>query len=236
MMKATKTQIDKDLKRLYASIPETEGCSENLAKGDDGCKAWCCSSQNPQLTSTEFQYAWTEVENSWSEDNRIALLKRCIENYLSNAVTKGCVFWNRETRFCNIHRRRPFNCRIYAQTPDEEFKPRFEKLKILYPDSDIKDQCNLCQTKGKKPTVQDTDDWFKEVKWIEMSAGVHPQNINSGQNGTYLTFHDHILLSLCGASLLMEMTKMKLKGTDEQKVAFVERITKTMRKHSGTTT
>lgn len=215
----------KALKSLYADIPETDGCMENIAK-EGGCAAWCCEHQSPSLFYSEFMYAWTQVEQ-WPKRKLADLMVRVVETALSSNPTKGCVFWDRGTKLCQVHQARPFNCRVYGQTPAEEFKPRYERLKVLYaehPNAVVRDQCNLVQSR-KPPTKKEMDDWFRELQFIEVQdVGVHPKLLNDDIGGSYRQFHDHVLLKTGSVAFLTKISELRLSGTDIEKAKFVEQF------------
>jgi Fe-S-cluster containining protein len=211
----------KELKVLYSDIPETEGCKENIP---NNCGAWCCQIQSPQVLLSEFLHSWTTIKSSWKKEQIIQLLQSAVKNYLNTGLVKGCVFWNKESKLCNQHHTRPFNCRTYSQIPDEEFKPRYERLKVLYPNEDLRDQCGLTKTVGNKPTKEDIDRWFEWLKIIDREMGVDPKLIHDGDGGLYRTYHDHILLYLGSDMFLSTLTRIRLKSTEDEKLKFIEKI------------
>jgi Fe-S-cluster containining protein len=216
-----KQRTRKALKNLYSDIPETDGCMENIAK-ENGCGAWCCESQNPQLMYAEFLSTWNHVINSWGKERVVNLILRAIQTYLDGKITKGCIFWDKETKLCEQHQTRPFNCRTYAQVPEEDFKPRYEALKILYsdsPDVDLRPQCSLVKSR-RQPTSEQMNEWFRELSIIEIECGIAPHLLNDKPGGSYRTYHDHILLYLSSDSFLMRITNLRSKGSEEEKKEF----------------
>lgn len=204
---------------------------KNIAK-EGGCGAWCCEHQTPSLFYSEFLYAWNRVENSWPKDRKIKLILRSVEAYFSSKPTKGCIFWDRETKFCTIHETRPYNCRTYGQIPDEEFKPRVHRLKVLYadnPEAVIRDQCDLV-TSPKPPTKKELDDWFAELTFIEGDIGIPKSLMNDGDGGSYRQFHDHVLLKTCSDELLYHMSELRASGSDNDKKAFINQLEKDLEK------
>ena len=211
----------KALKRLYEDIPETDGCMVNIEK-EGGCGAWCCQHQSPSLFYSEFLYAWLHVEK-WEKQKLVDLMLRCVENYLDRNPTKGCVFWDRETKMCGIHKNRPFNCRTYGQIPEEDFKPRYERLKVLYADDPfavVKDQCHLV-TSPKPPSKSQMDEWFKELQFIEKDIKIDQKLMNDGDGGSYRQFHDHIILQTCSPAVIDKLVSLRTRGTDRQRSTFL---------------
>jgi len=218
--------IDK-LKKVYNEIPSTTGCMENIAK-TDGCKAWCCNYQSPSVLSVEFHNVWKHILNIWKPKDICNLVERSLRNYLSSNTTKGCVMWDKNTKLCQIHKHRPYNCRTYGIIPEEEFKPRFERLKILYQNdlsAIVRDQCNLVKTEdGSSVTKEMTEKWWKEMLSIEKKSGVSKENINDSKTGTYRTYHDHIVLRLLSDNMLAKMTYLKIHGNEMDKEQAVNGV------------
>lgn len=223
--------IDK-LKNVYNKIPSTTGCMDNISK-TDGCKAWCCNFQSPSVLSVEFHSVWKHILNTWKPKDICNLFERSLRNYLSSNATKGCVMWDKDTKLCQIHQKRPYNCRIYGIIPEEEFKPRFERLKILYQNdlsAIVRDQCNLVKTNnGSVVTKSMTDDWWKELLDIERKSGVNKENINDSKTGTYRTYHDHIILRLLGDNMLAKLTYLKVHGNDIEKEQAINGVVNGLR-------
>lgn len=205
----------KKLKKFYKKLPETKGCMENINK-KDGCGGWCCKFQCPPFLYVEFLHAWNHIVNTWSTNDILDLIEKCLKTHLSMDITKGCVLWNEDTKLCRCHTVRPFNCYIYGITPDHEIKPRIEKMRELYgkyPDVVIRDQCDLVETvNGEK--VKSTDDWWREICFIEENIGIPLNKIKNSQDGSYLLFHDHLILYLCSDKALSLLPK-KLDEVDE---------------------
>jgi Fe-S-cluster containining protein len=193
--------------------PESEG----------GCGAWCCRMQTPQVLYSEFLNTWKNVTSSFSDGDFESLIERCLRKYLYPNEDKGCVFLNKETNMCAQHETRPFNCRVYGITPEEEFKPRYERLKIIYPD--IREQCNLVSTvDGRIVTKKDTDNWWLELKSIEMRMGVKPEFISDDDGGSYRTYHDHILVHLLGEENLCKLSEIRVSGSKIDKERVIQRM------------
>lgn len=221
--------LKKQLKGLYSSIPETQGCAEHIGN----CRAWCCEVQNPQFLYVEFLNVWDHVQNTTSYDTFIEFIAKCMRTYMDTSITKGCVLFDSVSRKCTCHSVRPFNCRMYGQIPRDEFQSRYEKLKVLYPDVDYRNQCDLVKTVGAPVTKAESDRWFKELNEIEAKAVVDKKMIHDNEGGSYRTFFDHVLLKLFPPDLLYEMTGWRTHGTPEQKERFVQKIIEKMRKARG---
>lgn len=112
------------------------------------------------------------------------------------------------------------NCRMYSQIPDEEFKPRYEALKVLQ-EKDFRavvmPQCNLTETVGEKPTKDQSDAWWKKMTEIEHECGIPEDQITDDQQGTYRTLHDHIVLHVFPDWALEQMTQLKIEGSFQDK-------------------
>ena len=122
------------------------------------------------------------------------------------------------------------NCRIYGIIPDEEFKPRYERLKVIYPET--KDQCNLVSTvDGEKVTVKHTENWWLEANAIEMSIGVSKELINDSSQGSYRTYHDHFLIQMLGEQGMEQISNLRVNGTKENKETTISNIMSAIRKY-----
>ena len=214
----------KNLENFYKKLPETSGCLENINK-EEGCGGWCCKFQSPQVLNVEFINTWQYVLNNFSDEQIVELLERSIRNYLSNDFSKGCIFWNTETKMCNVHKFRPFNCYLYGITPKEEFDERYNRIKEEHKNeigTVISPQCNLVSTiNSSMPTMDESMNWWKELIEIEKSIGIDERMIHDGDGGSYRTYHDYILIKLLPISVLSDMTILRLNGEMEEKEQFV---------------
>ena len=216
-----KEGIDK-INEIYSEIPATTGCLKyiEMPKEEGGCGGKCCLHQNPSVLYIEFMNTWKYVMSNFSMDEILGLIERSLRTYLNDAPTKGCVFFDRDKKVCTQHETRPYNCRMYSQIPDEEFKPRYEALKVLQ-EKDFRTvvmpQCDLTETVGDKPTKEQSDEWWERMKKIENDCGIPENQITDDQNGTYRTFHDHIILHVFPDWALEDLTKMKLHGSFQDK-------------------
>jgi hypothetical protein len=213
-------KIFPSLHNIYNTIPETKGCVENICN----CKGWCCSIQTPQFLYSEFLLIWHHIAKNWNDEQICDLIERCLLNAVESIPSKCCVFFNKNTCMCNIHKKRGYNCRIYSITPDEEFLPRYEKFKKEYEKiegAEILPQCKLVSTcNGKKITVEDTEKWWNKIVEIEMSLGIPKKMITDEFGGSYRTPHDHILLYNMPENILNLLYEIrKYKDKKERKKA-----------------
>ncbi|MFW6173470.1 MAG: YkgJ family cysteine cluster protein [Elusimicrobiota bacterium] len=207
-IKLLKKSLNK-LNKLYQDIPETKGCMENLPR----CQAWCCSIQSPSLLFVEFMNVWDNILHDYSTKEIVGLIKGAVNNYVFFRPDAGCIFFDRNTKYCMCHKYRPYNCRIYGITPEDEFTLRYERFKEQYKDEmyDIRDQCSLVEVRnGQKVTTNDTNKWWERLCKIEHYFGVSKSNINDAPDGTYRNFHDHLLLFLFPDDLLSRLTMLRL--------------------------
>lgn len=223
-------KLSGSLSEIYSGVPDTKGCMENI-NAEGGCGAWCCEQQSPQVLYVEFLNAWHYISLNWSRPKITELVGRALRNYLSTDMNKGCIFWDKSTKLCTQHESRPLACRTYGVMPEEEWKPRYERLKVLNPG--LREQCNLVSTVDDKPvTKEQTDHWFQNIKDIEHSLGIAFDKMDDKPGGTYRTFHDHIVLSLYGRVVLAELTKMKLHGSAVSKEKLVETVLSMLEKQA----
>jgi Fe-S-cluster containining protein len=205
-------KIAKDLDKAYGKLPETEGCFDNICK-ENGCNSWCCQLQNPQVLYCEFIRTWSHIIKTWDLSEIVLVIGRAVRNYVKSYPVKGCVFFDANTKTCSIHAVRCFNCRLYSIIPDEEFTPRYNKLKEIYKDNPeaIREQCHLVHTVGNVPMTKAlSDEVWNDIVKVEYYAGIAPENINDGHDGSYRTYHDHLMLYLIPPALLSRLTEVKL--------------------------
>lgn len=231
----------KKINEVYDKIPETTGCMKyiEMPKEEGGCGGKCCLHQNPSVLYIEFMNTWKYVMNNFSMNEITDLIERALRNYLSDAPTKGCVFFDKEKRICTQHKTRPYNCRLYSQIPEEEFKPRYEALKVLQQKdmrTVVMPQCDLTETEGDKPTKEQSDAWWEELNQIEHECGIPKDDITDDQNGTYRTYHDHIILHIFPNWAIEDLTKMKLHGSFQEKELAILKTMSWLKKSMETKT
>jgi hypothetical protein len=126
------------------------------------------------------------------------------------------------------------NCMTYGIEPEEEFRPKYERLKVLYqdrPDAVIRDQCNLIETTdGSKLTKKMIDDWWKQLTEVEESIGVDKEEITDKPGGTYRTFHDHILLYLCNDEIMNKLQMLRQHGNKQECETAIKGVVEAFRK------
>lgn len=188
-----------------------------------------CKTQNPQVLYVEFLNAWKAITSTWKDQDIQDLIKRCLTKYLFPNQDKSCVFIDMQTNKCLQHGTRPFNCRVYGITPEEEFKPRYERLKVIYPET--RNQCNLVSTvDGRVVTTKDTDNWWLELNAIEMGIGIKKETITDQPGGSYRTYHDHILVHLLGKDGMVQLSELRQKGNKQEKDTTISNIMEAMKK------
>jgi len=201
------------LHNFYNTIPDTKGCMDNISGKIPICKAWCCCIQTPQLLYSEFLLLWNFISKNWDDDEICDLFERCMLNAINPVPSKGCVFFDKDTCMCKAHKVRPYNCRIYGITPDEEFNPRYEKLKKEYKHilgAVIKPQCKLVSTvDDSEVTKEQIDEWWDELVDIERSIGISKDMITDAIGGSYRTPHDHVLLYNMPENVLNALSGIK---------------------------
>lgn len=224
------------LHNLYNKIPDTEGCMANIEK-ENGCKGWCCQCQSPQLLYSEFLNLWHSVMRDWEVEDICNVIEKSLDNYIKGTTTKGCVFFDGDTKMCRVHKKRPYNCRIYGITPDEEFAPRLARMKDAYkdiPDAVIKDQCHLIKTVGdKEVTTENTDGWWNDLAEIERSIGIPKDNVNDDMGGSYRTPHDHVLLYMLPDEIMQKLQGIRFIDNYEEKMGIVKQYMNAVRRSMG---
>lgn len=221
---------------FYNKLPETKGCMEhiNKPKEEGGCGGWCCKMQSPQVLSIEWKNTWAFVLKHWTIDEIIDLIEKAVRNYLTDISTKGCIFWEEKTKLCRIHEVRPYSCRIYGITPEEEFKPRYERLKQQYANditAVIKDQCNLVSTeRGEPVTIEESTRWWANAVEAEKASGTPVGRIHDEPGGLYLTYHDHLLLKIMDNKIMEELQVLRLGGERHDKEIYIRTMMNGLRK------
>lgn len=220
------------LHNIYNSIPNTKGCLDNISKGG-GCNAWCCKIQTPQLLYSEFLLIWNFISKNWNDEEICDLFEECMMNAINEIPSKGCVFFDKEENLCRVHKHRPYNCRIYGITPDEEFNPRYERLKEEYKTilgATIKPQCKLVSTTDdSKVTVKNTDDWWNDIAGVERMIGIPMKLVTDEFGGTYRTPHDHVLLYNMPENVLNGLAAIKMYNDHFDKIKAVGEIMSNLR-------
>ena len=196
---------------------------EHISKpvSEGGCGAWCCQTQNPQVLYVEFRNAWNNVQENWSDQDIIELVRRSLRAYLFASERDGCVFWDRETKMCSHHETRPFNCRVYGITPEEEWRPRYERLKVIYPDT--REQCNLVSTAdGSEFTKKKSDSLWNMLKNAEKTIGVRPSDIHDDFGGSYRRYYEHVILHLMGDEGMEMLSQVREHGSNDEKEGVIK--------------
>ena len=216
-------KIFKELSLLYSKIPETKGCMDWIMKPENegGCASWCCSKQQPNVLKIEFKLIWDFIIKNWSKDSFLLIVEKALMSYVFKLQENPCIFLSKENK-CTIHENRPYNCRIYGIIPEEEFKPRYERLKIIY--TNTRDQCNLIKTiDGSIVSKKDTDQWWSDLCVLEKAAGVEEKKIHDGYSGSYRNFYEHVILELMGEEGMIFLQKIRVELSEEEKKDAIKR-------------
>ncbi len=223
------------LYNIYNLIPETKGCMDNICKKKNRCNSWCCRIQTPQLLYSEFLLIWDYISKNWNDDEVLDLLEKSMLNAVNEIPSKGCVFFNGENNLCKIHKKRSLNCRIYGITPDEEFNPRYEKIKKEYSNiigAVIKPQCELVSTIDEnKISVKDTKNWWNKIVKVERSIGIPKKMVTDEIGGSYRTCHDHVLLYNMPENVLNSLAGIKMYNKEMDKIKAVKEIISNIRSY-----
>lgn len=213
---------------IYKHMPETKGCIENINK-EEGCKGWCCSEQSPQLLYSEFLNIYDFISKKMSNKQFLNIIEKAMNNSIMGNTNKGCIFFNEETKMCDIHQKRSFNCRIYGITPDEMFNSRYEKIQKQYEEIEgafFYKQCNKVFTiNGEEITSYDINKWWESLVQIENILGIPENKINDNiQGGSYRTPHDHLLLYLMPDNVIYALSGIRLYNHIEERKKAVEEL------------
>lgn len=205
------SEIDRSLVSLnilYDNLPKTSGCEKCLEINGEENKDWCCKRMSPSMYYVEFLNVFHKFEK-WSHKRKKEVILKAFANYLNNDLEKGCIFYSNG---CTIYKQRPTSCRNYGVISEESWNKRWEFLKERDGDKFCGiPQCNL--VKSEIPITPELENkWFEHTKKCEERIGILKKEINlhDQQGGTYLTFHDHLLLELFGEEMLVDLTKLRL--------------------------
>ena len=217
-----------DLQSDYDSLPETEGCMDNIFGGQK-CGAWCCEEQNPSVWFVEFLNSLSNFVFTMDTDRFVKLVEDSLNKYLLIDKSSGCVFWDSESKLCSQHETRPINCYFYGVTPPSEFKPRYERLKIL--NNDIRPQCDLIRVKGggKYMAKEDIDKSFEAVRVLEQKIGVPVDNLNDNPGGSYRSYPEHLLTWLLGEDKMCDLSVVRSSHSIMDKKKLVNSICDNLR-------
>jgi len=188
---------------------------------------------------SEFLNTWKYILNNWEMDEVIKVIERAVRSYLSGKVlNKGCIFFDKEKKLCSIHSTRPYNCRVYGVVPDEEFNKSLARVREDFKDDLsfvlIREQCDLVETTNhEEVTTKKTDKWWARLNKIEEEMGVPKENINDDLEGSYRTFHDHLLLYIANDKLLMDLTDVRLHGEPYEKEIVANTVVNILKKAFG---
>lgn len=221
-------KIFEELSLLYGKIPETTGCMDWILKSENegGCSSWCCSKQQPNVLTVEFKSIWNFIINNWRKDSFLLIVEKALISYVFKPQDNPCIFLSKENK-CTIHDNRPYNCRIYGIIPEEEFKPRYERLKVIYPNT--RDQCRLIKTiDGRTVSKKDIDVWWDDICNLEKSIGIDGKNIHDGYSGSYRNFYEHVILELMGENGMIFLQKIRLEFSEEEKKDTIKRCLDTL--------
>jgi len=197
------------LEVLYENMPATSGC-ENCEKTNGiSKKDWCCLEQNPSMFYVEFLKVFKKVGDTWDNNKKTELLLRAIRNYLSNSLTKGCIFYDNG---CQCYEDRPLACRLYGVIPKESWDKRWESLKKRQGDKfEAKPQCSLVSAE-REVTVEAEEKWFAHTVICEGRIGISQSILGQHDlgGGSYRTFHDHLLLEMLGDEVMSTLSQVRL--------------------------
>lgn len=219
-----------NLNRFYAKIPQTEGCMKNIAipKEEGGCGGWCCKVNNPSVLYVEFLNSWKGMMKNKTMEEILAIVEKALRNFLSDLFSKPCIFWNDSTYLCEQHETRPFACREYGIIPEEHFKPRLARLKVISEKRmgvNLRDQCNLVHiSDDKKWSAKKSNKVWEDIIEIEKELGVEPNRINDSVFGSYKTYHDHLLYYLLPEQTMQDLSVVRQYGKKEDKEQTIEGI------------
>ena len=212
------------LSDIYASLPDTVGCMVSIEDRENSCGAWCCEEQSPSVWFCEFLNTLTSFMLRMNPKDFAQLIELCLKKYLLIDKSGGCVFWDSDTKLCSQHKTRPINCYFYGVTPQEEFTPRYERLKVI--NNKTKPQCNRISLQDGSSYMPAgvIDDSFSSVKEIEKEMGVPPHFLNDEQRGSYRSYSEHILLWMLGEDQMCDLSAIRASSSVLDKKKLIKTI------------
>ncbi len=202
-------QLEISINEIYESLPGTIGCMQSIEDKTNSCGAWCCEEQNPSVWFCEFLNTLTSFVFRLDPSDFLKMTEMCLKKYLLIDKGNGCVFWDSDTKLCKQHETRPINCYFYGVTPQEDFEPRYERLKVL--NNEVKSQCDRISLEDgcKYMSKELIDVSFDKIKKIERKIGVPEQFLNDDQGGSYRSYPEHILLWLLGEDQMCNLSVIR---------------------------
>lgn len=221
-MCGSKEDISKSIIKLnviYDSMPKTSGCESCQSVNGDNAM-WCCQLNNPSMYYIEFINVWKEVQTSWDKGLKIELILRAVKNYLSNSLNKPCIFFQNG---CKIYSYRPSQCRLYGIIPNDSWQKRIDSIVEKFGTCHhVRSQCDLVTTQDHMNSDVEND-IFNKIRAYEYETGVSASSImkHDDYEGSYRTFHDHLLLEILPESALEMMSKYRKDDITDVGIASV---------------
>lgn len=104
---------------LYNGMPATSGCENCEAENGDNAY-WCCKTQTPSMYYIEFLHVFKHLGDTWGDKEKKEVVLRAVRNYLTNSLSKGCIFYDGE---CTVYADRPFACFMQGTMVLTEYGP-----------------------------------------------------------------------------------------------------------------
>ena len=217
-------EMESGINEIYKSLPSTIGCMKSIEDVKSSCGAWCCEEQNPSVWFCEFLNTLSSFILKMDPVDFSKLIELCLKKYLLIDRSSGCVFWDSDTKLCKQHESRPVNCYFYGVTPEEEFQPRYERLKVL--NNNVKPQCNLIMLENgdKFMTKDDIDSSFDAIRQLEETLGVPSHFLNDSDGGSYRSYHEHVLLWILGESQMCDLSVVRASHSMMAKKHLIRKI------------
>lgn len=213
-----------EARSVYKGSPSTTCCS--LAE--------CCKAGMPNLYYSEFLSIRRGAVDKMTKEERTNLTVECIRRYLTHQTKKKpCAFLG-GNNLCTIYDVRPLKCRLYGLIPNDLYKENAQAVadELNKPLNEVPlyTQCPLVKVDpefkelypdGKVPRSA-IEKMENRMKSLDRKLGMTKELQDDGFG--FLTYHDWHLLYEFGEGWMENLTKLRLKLTDEQKEQFVESI------------
>jgi len=217
-------QLETSIGDIYESLPNTVGCMQSIEDKTNSCGAWCCDEQSPSVWFCEFLNTLTSFIFRMDPNDFSKMIEMCLKKYLLIYKGNGCVFWDSDTKLCKQHKTRPINCYFYGVTPQEDFEPRYERLKVL--NNEVKPQCDRISLEDGAVCMSKEliDVSFDKMKKIDGEIGVPEHFLNDDQGGSYRSYSEHILLWLLGEDQMCNLSVIRSSSPILEKKKLVATI------------
>jgi Fe-S-cluster containining protein len=210
-------------REAYEGLPETT-CDH---------RAICCKAGCPNMYYSEFLSIYQGSFLKMPADKKLEVTIECIRRYLQPQIVekpKPCVFLG-ENNMCQVYDHRPLKCRLYGLIPKTLYDWVVE---ALVADTGVEKEkhplCTQCDRVKIKPEFKEKfpdgivpEAMIKSLEtrlrgvdsWLGMPAKVQEQGYG------FLTYHDWHIMFVCGETIMVALTQLRLKNEPDKNEHFI---------------